>query len=104
MPADDPDQHHDLATIERQKVQKPRMYRVLLHNDDYTPMEFVTWVPESIFHKDAGEAVRIMLAVHRQGIGQAGIYTREVAESKVAQVTELAQRNEHPLKCTMEPE
>ena len=78
------------------------MYKVLLHNDDYTAMEFVVIILEKIFRKSTAEATRIMLNVHQQGIGVAGVYTREVAETKVAVVHELARQNKYPLKCSME--
>lgn len=83
-------------------IREPRMYRVLLHNDDYTAMEFVVDVLKSIFHKSQEEAVLIMLNVHKQGIGICGIYTFEVAETKVDMVHNLARANGFPLKCTME--
>ena len=86
------------------KVKKPKFYRVLLHNDDYTTMEFVLSILETIFGKTPPEAQEIMLTVHQKGIGICGCYTYEVAESKVAKVTRLAKEKEHPLKCTMEPE
>ena len=78
------------------------MYKVLLHNDDYTSMDFVVMVLEVVFHKDPLEATRIMMRVHRQGLGVAGIFTRDVAETKVAVVHKLALRNEFPLKCSLE--
>ena len=93
-----------LATKTRLKTKKPSLYRVLLLNDDYTPMEFVVYVLERFFQKSRDEATRIMLHVHQKGVGVCGIYTYEVAETKVAQVLDLAQRNEHPLQCTMERE
>jgi ATP-dependent Clp protease adaptor protein ClpS len=77
---------------------------VLLLNDDYTPMEFVVYVLERFFQKSPEEATRIMLHVHQHGVGVCGVFTYEVAETKVAQVMELARRNEHPLQCTMEKE
>lgn len=86
------------------KVAKPSLYKVLLLNDDYTPQEFVVWLLEAVFQKDREAATRIMLHVHQTGIGICGVYTYEVAETKVAQVMELARRNEHPLQCTMEKE
>lgn len=86
------------------KTQKPSMYKVLLLNDDYTPMEFVVHVLESIFKKNRQEATDIMLHVHRRGVGVCGIYTYEVAETKVAQVMDFARANEQPLQCTMEKE
>ena len=91
-------------TQEKPKVARPSLYKVLLLNDDYTPQEFVVWLLEQIFQKSQEEAVRIMLHVHQTGIGICGVYTYEVAETKVAQVMELARRNEHPLQCTMEKE
>lgn len=90
--------------IETEKeVKKPNLYKVLLHNDHYTTMEFVVKILVEIFHHPQEEAVRIMLLVHHQGIGVAGIYSFEVAETKVAQVTELARQSEYPLHCSMEP-
>ena len=91
-----------LATAQRPRVKQPRLYKVLLHNDDYTTMEFVIQVLVSFFHKDETEATRIMLAVHQQGIGLCGRYTREIAETKVAQVIEHARKNGFPLMCSME--
>jgi len=93
-----------IATKVRPKTKKPAMYRVLLMNDDYTPMEFVIEILKRIFKKDQEDAVRIMLNVHQTGIGTCGIYTFEVAETKVAQVLEAAKRNQHPLQCTLEKE
>ena len=84
------------------KLSEPPKYRVLLHNDDYTTMEFVVQVLETVFNKTPSEAVQIMFNVHRTGIGVCGIYTFEVAETKVAMVHHLASRNNFPLKCTME--
>ncbi|MCC6786374.1 MAG: ATP-dependent Clp protease adapter ClpS [Hyphomonadaceae bacterium] len=89
-------------TITRTK--KPSLYRVLLLNDDYTPMEFVVYVLERFFQKNQEEATTIMLHVHQNGVGLCGVYTYEVAETKVAQVLDLARRHEHPLQCTMEKE
>ena len=82
----------------------PRSWRVLLHNDDYTTQEFVVWVLESIFAKSVAEATTIMLHVHHAGVGVAGIYTREVAETKVAATERLAEQHEFPLRVSMEPE
>lgn len=87
-----------------QKLQKPRLFKVLLHNDDYTTREFVVEVLRSVFHKDENEAIRIMLHVHHNGVGVAGLYTREVAETKIWTTTELARAQEFPLQLTMEPE
>jgi ATP-dependent Clp protease adaptor protein ClpS len=88
----------------RPKTKKPSLYKVLLLNDDYTPMEFVIHVLESYFGKQHEEAVEIMLHVHQRGVGICGVYTFEVAETKVTQVIELARRHQHPLQCTMEKE
>lgn len=84
------------------KVKRPPLYRVLLLNDDYTPMEFVVQVLEKIFGMDRKTATRVMLEVHTKGKGICGVYTYEIAETKVAQVTSLAQQHQHPLLCTME--
>ena len=89
---------------ERQRVKRPRLYRVLLHNDDYTTMEFVVRVLMEVFHKGQDEATAIMLHVHTRGVGVCGVYAREIAESKVAAVMAMAREEEHPLLCTMEPE
>ncbi|MCB1783742.1 MAG: ATP-dependent Clp protease adapter ClpS [Alphaproteobacteria bacterium] len=95
---------HGVILKTRPKTQKPAMYKVLLLNDDYTPMEFVVHVLEKIFNKSRQEATDIMLHVHRRGVGVCGIYTFEVAETKVAQVMDFARTNEQPLQCTMERE
>jgi len=88
---------------ERSVVKEPSMYKVILMNDHYTPMEFVVLILEQIFQKNEAEATQIMLNVHTHGSGLAGIYTKEIAETKVVQVTQVARHNEHPLKCIMEP-
>ncbi len=93
-----------IATQTRTKTKRPSMYRVLLLNDDYTPMEFVVYVLERYFNKSREQATQIMLHVHNHGVGVCGVFTFEVAETKVAQVLDLARRNEHPLQCTMEKE
>ncbi|WP_420830585.1 ATP-dependent Clp protease adapter ClpS [Pseudaquidulcibacter saccharophilus] len=93
-----------VATKPVPKTKRPSKYKVLLLNDDYTPMEFVVYVLEQFFNKSIEDATRIMLMVHQTGVGVCGIYTYEIAETKVAQVLELAQRNEHPLQCIMEKE
>lgn len=93
-----------LATRTRRRVRRPRRYQVLLHNDDYTTMEFVVMILVHVFHRSESEAVRIMLEVHQQGAGVAGVYGREVAEAKVAKVELLARQHQFPLRCTMEPE
>jgi ATP-dependent Clp protease adaptor protein ClpS len=88
----------------RAKVKKPSMYKVLMLNDDYTPMEFVVHVLERYFAKSTEEATRIMLHVHQKGVGVCGVFTFEVAETKVNQTMELARKNQHPLQCTLEKE
>jgi ATP-dependent Clp protease adaptor protein ClpS len=93
-----------VAAKTRPKTKRPSLYKVLLLNDDYTPMEFVVHILERIFGKNRDEAVQIMLHVHRHGVGICGVFTFEVAETKVAQVIEFARRHEHPLQCTMEKE
>ncbi len=85
-----------------EEIKEPRKYRVLLHNDDYTTMDFVVKILRSVFHKNENEAMRIMLAVHQQGIGVCGVYPAEVAETKVATVHTLARREGFPLKSSME--
>ncbi|MDE0944713.1 MAG: ATP-dependent Clp protease adapter ClpS [Alphaproteobacteria bacterium] len=91
-----------VATKTKPKTKKPSMYRVLLMNDDYTPMEFVIHVLERYFNKDEQEATQIMLHVHQKGVGVCGIFPFEIAETKVMQVTDLARKNQHPLQCNME--
>jgi ATP-dependent Clp protease adaptor protein ClpS len=86
----------------RRQLEEPPLFRVLLYNDDYTTMEFVVLILEKVFQKSTAEATRIMLNVHQQGVGVAGVFTRDVAETKVAIVLDLARKNEYPLKCTME--
>jgi ATP-dependent Clp protease adaptor protein ClpS len=88
----------------RTKTKKPSMYKVLMLNDDYTPMEFVVHVLERFFGKSHEEATRIMLHVHQRGVGICGVYTYEVAETKVTQVMDLARQHQHPLQCTLEKE
>ena len=80
------------------------MYRVLLHNDDYTTMEFVIWVLQEVFHKTESQATHLMLTIHHKGLGVAGVYTRDLAETKVAQVTEFAREHGMPLMTTTEPD
>lgn len=91
-----------VVTEVKPKTQKPSLYRVLILNDDYTPMEFVVYVLERFFNKSREDATRIMLHVHQNGVGVCGVYTYEVAETKVAQVIDSARRHQHPLQCTME--
>lgn len=94
----------DLEIIERQETKTPSLYRVFLLNDDYTTMDFVVYILEKIFHKPLVEATQIMLHVHKNGRGLAGVYTREIAETKVDAVHGLAQKSGFPLKCGMEKE
>jgi len=103
-PDGDDDNGIRVATKTRVQTKKPSMYRVLILNDDYTPMEFVVLILERFFNKSREQATRIMLHVHQKGVGVCGVFTYEVAETKVAQVMDLARRNEHPLQCTMEKE
>jgi len=86
------------------RLQRPRMWKVLLHNDDYTTQEFVVWVLEAVFRKPRGEAYAIMMNVHRSGIGIAGVYTHDIASTKLASTKQLAEQHEYPLLATMEPE
>jgi ATP-dependent Clp protease adaptor protein ClpS len=87
-----------------QKLERPRMWRVLLHNDDYTTQEFVVWVLETVFRKARAEAFTIMMSVHRSGLGVAGVYTHDVAETKLKTTQQMAEEQEFPLLVTMEPE
>mgnify|MGYP003670543403 CR=1 FL=1 len=109
--ADDPDKGSDddsdntnlgIATKTRAKTQKPSPYKVLILNDDYTPMEFVVLVLKRFFNMDIDEATRVMLHVHQKGVGVCGTFSYEVAETKVTQVMDFARKNEHPLQCTLE--
>jgi ATP-dependent Clp protease adaptor protein ClpS len=103
---EDNESEHNVGVVTetKKKVKKPPLCKVLLHNDDYTTMEFVVYILKTVFHKSEPDAVRIMLAVHQQGVGVAGLYTYEVAEVKVNKVTQLARANEFPLLCTLEEE
>lgn len=98
----------DAGTITKvkpeKKLKRPQLYRVLLHNDDYTTREFVVQVLHSVFHLDEQDAIRIMLHVHHNGVGVAGVYTKEVAETKIQTVERLAREQEFPLRLSMEPE
>ena len=100
--SDDDDAGTGLVTKTRVKTKKPSLYRVVILNDDYTPMEFVVFVLERFFNKNSEDAYRIMMHVHQHGVGVCGIFTYEVAETKVAQVRDMARRNEHPLRCDLE--
>jgi ATP-dependent Clp protease adaptor protein ClpS len=97
---------NDVATETKpqQKLKRPSLYKVLLHNDNYTTREFVVAVLREVFHKSESDAVQIMLHVHYNGIGVAGVYTYEVAETKIRTVEKLARENEYPLRLSMEPE
>lgn len=101
-----PEEAGDVATEPetRQTTDTPRMYKVLLHNDNYTTMEFVVTVLMTVFHKSDGDAVRVMWDVHRKGMGLAGVYQREIAETKVQRVRQMARQAQFPFMCTMEPE
>lgn len=98
------DENPNVGVVVRAKprTRKPAMYKVLMLNDDYTPMEFVVHVLERFFQKNREESTRIMLHVHRRGVGVCGVFTYEVAETKVTQVMDLARQNQHPLQCTIE--
>ncbi len=99
-----PDLEHEGAAVveSEEKLDKPPLYRVLLHNDDYTTMDFVVFILQSVFHRSFSDAFRLMMDVHQRGRGVAGIFTFEVAEMKVSETMELARANEFPLLCTME--
>lgn len=95
----------DTAVLERttQRTEPPRMYQVVLLNDDFTPMEFVVWVLQELFNKDRETATQIMLKIHVEGRGVCGVFSRDVANTKVEQVLQTAQHNGHPLQCVCEP-
>ena len=101
-----PDRQSDEAVVTRtktrKKVERPKLYRVLLHNDDYTTREFVVWILRMVFQRSESEAVQIMLHVHNHGVGVAGVYPYQIAETRVMQVESLARQNEYPLRCTLE--
>lgn len=100
----DDDGETAVATKNEQRLKKPSLYKVLLHNDDYTSMEFVVMVLSRVFHMVENQAVEVMLHVHQKGVGVAGVYTYEVAETKTEKVVALAREHDFPLKCTMESE
>ncbi len=107
MNQDHNDEYEDeggASTITRPKIELPKKYKVLLHNDDYTTVEFVIFILQSVFHKTLDEAEEIMLEVHQKGIGLCGIYTYEIAESKAKKVERLALEHSHPLMCSIGPE
>ena len=107
MMADTPEEPGDdtaVITKAKPKTARPPLYKVLLLNDDYTPMEFVVHVLERFFGINHAQAVEIMLTVHKKGVAVVGVFSYEIAETKVAQVMDFARRNQHPLQCTMEKE
>ena len=103
-PDDGGDGKTGIITRTKPKTQRPSLYKVLILNDDYTPMEFVVHVLERFFNKGREEATRIMLHVHHKGVGICGVYTYEIAETKVTQVMDFSRQHQHPLQCTMEKE
>lgn len=94
----------EVLTEKKEKVKVPRLFKVLLHNDDYTTMEFVIFILKKFFFKSDTEATHIMLSVHKKGVGVAGVFPYGIAEMKVSQVHSFAESNSHPLKCSLEPE
>jgi ATP-dependent Clp protease adaptor protein ClpS len=104
MPKHNPHLDEETLVEEEKQALKPPLYKVLMHNDDFTTMEFVVFVLIEIFHKSEAAAEQIMYAVHRKGLGVAGVFTREIAEAKINQVYNLARAHEFPLLCTMEEE
>ncbi|MDG2067449.1 MAG: ATP-dependent Clp protease adapter ClpS [Paracoccaceae bacterium] len=104
--SDDPDDigESDLAVKTRSKSKRPPLYKVMILNDDYTPMEFVVHVLERFFAMSSAQAFEIMLTVHKKGLAVVGVFSHEIAETKVTQVMDFARRHEHPLQCTMEKE
>jgi ATP-dependent Clp protease adaptor protein ClpS len=104
VPVRAPDESVLIESRTSERLQPPAMWRVLLHNDDYTTQDFVVWILETVFNKAHPEAVAIMLSVHQSGLGVAGVYTRDVAETKLNATRRLAEQHEYPLLVTMEPE
>ena len=104
MPEYVPKSGEGIALEDKVKLERPRRYRVLLHNDNFTTMEFVVLVLEEIFHRKRGEAIKIMLNVHENGMGVAGVYVKSIAETKIDTVNKLAAESQFQLKCSMEPE
>ena len=104
--SDEPDDigESDLALKHRSKSKRPPLYKVMILNDDYTPMEFVVHVLERFFGMSSAQAFEIMLTVHKKGLAVVGVFSHEIAETKVTQVMDFARRHEHPLQCTMEKE
>src|SRR5690242_21442666 len=103
-PKKDPEHEGDLSLDEKPRVERPRRYVVVLHNDDYTTMEFVVHVLMKFFHLDETESTQVMLQVHHKGYGIVGTFTRDVAETKASSVMAYAKEHQHPLRCTAEPE
>ncbi|MGB0639127.1 MAG: ATP-dependent Clp protease adaptor ClpS [Myxococcota bacterium] len=99
-----PTTRRDEETMVKERIKRPRRHKVLLHNDDFTPMEFVVEILESVFNRSSAEATRIMLAVHRSGVGIAGVYSREISEAKSTKTVRFARESGYPLLCTTEPE
>ena len=100
----DPDSGTAVETRTQKKLQRPKLYKVLFHNDNYTTRDFVVAVLREVFHKSESDSVTIMMHVHNRGVGVAGVYTYEVAQTKIQQVESLAREHEYPLRLTMEPE
>lgn len=100
----DTERQRGVAIKERTRTEKPPLYKVLLHNDDYTTKEFVVMILQAIFNKDEQGALRVMMTVHNNGVGVAGVYSYEIAETKVAKTLQLAQAHEYPLQASLEPE
>lgn len=96
------DTEESAAAEAEDEVRTPPLYRVLIHNDDYTTMDFVVYVLQNVFHRSESDAIRLMMQVHQQGVGVAGVYTFEIAEMKATETMELARANEYPLLCTLE--
>src|SRR5215471_8662925 len=99
-----PDRETDVLTEQETKLEKPKLFKVLLHNDDFTTMDFVVWVLQYVFNRNDADAIAIMLRVHNEGIGVAGIYPYEVANTKAQKTMNLAKAREYPLLCTVEQE
>ena len=104
MGGDIPDREGETITGIEVEITEPPMFKVLLYNDDYTTREFVVQILHTVFHRDEQDAIRIMLHVHHNGVGVAGVFTREVAETKIQRVERMAREQEFPLRLTMEPE
>jgi ATP-dependent Clp protease adaptor protein ClpS len=101
---DDPRGGRELVLERKPKTKRPRMYRVLMHNDDYTTMEFVVWVLHQVFRMSDSAATHLMLTIHKKGKGSAGVFTRDIAETKAQEVLDLAKEHGMPLLCTTEPD